>query len=186
MCDALIPLSLAIHIPLPVFAARGSSRKPLTNSNFRRVSWFTMAWGRSSVPKPPPPPKSALRYCIPTPKHFYCTQADQMLSKLLPLIILLVVLGGFAFVGYHVYLTVCGISTATSEKMEKRNVVFTKDGLKVGVKEMRNENYVDHTQSALVKIWNAASFPAYKSRFWNQDAEINKPASRKPYVLYCL
>lgn len=61
-------------------------------------------------------------------------------------------------------------------------MVFTKDGVKVGVKELRNENYVDNTQSLLVKAWNLSSFPAYKSRLWNQDAEINKPTSRRTYV----
>ncbi|KAJ5033618.1 uncharacterized protein L3040_008730 [Drepanopeziza brunnea f. sp. 'multigermtubi'] len=120
-----------------------------------------MAWG-SSNPKTPPPPESAL-------------------SKLLPLLILIVVVGGFAFVGYYVYVTVCGISTAAGDKMEKKNVVFTKDGMKVGVKELQNEKYVDKTQSAMVKMWNAASFPAYKSRIWNQNAEINKPTSRNPF-----
>ena len=30
--------------------------------------------------------------------------------------------------------------------MEKKNVVFTKDGMKVGVKEMKSEAYADKTQ----------------------------------------
>ncbi|CZT49949.1 uncharacterized protein RSE6_10856 [Rhynchosporium secalis] len=121
-----------------------------------------MAWGKSSIPKPPPPPKSAL-------------------SKLLPLFILFIVLGGLAFVGYHVYLIVCNVQIATNEKMEKKNVVFTKDGMKVGVKELRNENYVDTTQSFLVKAWNLSTWPEYKSRLWNKDAQINKVESRKPF-----
>jgi hypothetical protein len=105
-------------------------------------------------------------------------------SKLLPLVILFAVIGGFAFVGYHLYLTVQKISTTTSEKMGKKNVVFSKDGLKVGVKEVKNENYVDTTQSFLVKAWNLSSWPEYKSKLgWNADADINKKgkaASRKP------
>ncbi|RDW67816.1 hypothetical protein BP6252_09212 [Coleophoma cylindrospora] len=120
-----------------------------------------MAWGKSSVPKPPPPPRSAL-------------------SQILPLIILFVVAGGFAFVGYQLYLTFQKISETTNDKMQKKNVVFTKDGLKVGVKEMRNESYVDKTQNVLVRAWNLTTFPAYKSRLgWNQPAE-NKVESRKP------
>lgn len=31
-------------------------------------------------------------------------------------------------------------------KMEKKNVVFTKDGARVGVKEVRAEDYADRTQ----------------------------------------
>ncbi len=30
--------------------------------------------------------------------------------------------------------------------MEKKNVMFTKDGMKVGVKEVRDEEYTDKTQ----------------------------------------
>jgi hypothetical protein len=41
-------------------------------------------------------------------------------------------------------------------KMEKKNVVFSKDGAKVAVKEVRPEDYADRTQKAFVKTWNAA------------------------------
>lgn len=64
--------------------------------------------------------------------------------------------------------------------MQSKNVVFTKDGMKVGVKELETEGYVDATQGFLVKAWNLSSFPAYKSRLWNKDAPINKVESRKP------
>jgi hypothetical protein len=37
--------------------------------------------------------------------------------------------------------------------MGKKNVVFTKDGIKVGVKDIQNERYVDKTQSWVVKAW---------------------------------
>jgi hypothetical protein len=116
----------------------------------------------------------------------FLPRTDTTHSKLLPLIILLVVLGVFAFVGYHLYLTFQKISDTTSEKMQSKNVVFTKDGLKVGVKGMKTENYVDRTQSVLVKAWNLAEWPSYKSRLWNQQAPINsgretpKAESRNP------
>ena len=79
--------------------------------------------------------------------------------------------------------------------MEKKNIHVTKDGMKVGVKEVKTEDYEDKTQkyeiscpnhprlfsgflgqlanmcySVLVKAWNHASFPGYKSRIWNTDA----------------
>lgn len=38
--------------------------------------------------------------------------------------------------------------------MNKKNVVFTKDGVRVGVKQVQNERYVDATQSFVVKAWN--------------------------------
>lgn len=66
--------------------------------------------------------------------------------------------------------------------MQSKHVTFTKDGVKVGVKEMRNENYVDRTQGYLVKAWNLSTWPAYKSRFWNkQQPEAGGQAqARKP------
>jgi len=121
-----------------------------------------MPWGKPSVPIAPPPPRSAL-------------------SKAAPLIVLLVVLVGVAFVGYHLYLSVLQISAAASDKMQKKNVVFTKDGMKVGVKEIKNENYVDKTQSILVKAWNLSTWPAYKSRLWNKPADGTKVEARRPY-----
>lgn len=48
------------------------------------------------------------------------------------------------------------MSEKASERMGKKNVVFTKDGVKVGVKQVQNEKYVDKTQSYVVKAWNLA------------------------------
>lgn len=53
--------------------------------------------------------------------------------------------------------------------MQKKNVVFTRSGMKVGVKEVKNERYVDKTQSILVRAWNLSTWPGYKSRLWNKD-----------------
>jgi hypothetical protein len=41
--------------------------------------------------------------------------------------------------------------------MGSKNVVFTKDGVRVGVKQVKEENYVDATQSWVVKAWNLGS-----------------------------
>lgn len=69
--------------------------------------------------------------------------------------------------------------------MQSKNVVLTKDGLKVGVKEVRTESYVDTTQSFLVKAWNLSTWPEYKSRLWNKQAPAPangaKVEARKPY-----
>ncbi|KAJ8063620.1 hypothetical protein OCU04_007489 [Sclerotinia nivalis] len=124
-----------------------------------------MAWGS---PSKPPPPRSAL-------------------SKLLPLLIFLIVLGAFAFIGYHIYLVTQQVSKSASDKMASKNVSFTKDGVKVGVKEMKNESYVDRTQGLLVKAWNLSSWPAYQSRLGWNNAKDNgngnspKVEARKPY-----
>lgn len=83
--------------------------------------------------------------------------------------------------------------------MEKRNVMFTKDGMTVGVKELKEEDYVDRSQrlvppplqsdeemkakltldSILVNMWNHTSFPAYKSRLWNMAGKSEDQAVEK-------
>ncbi|KAF2147425.1 uncharacterized protein K452DRAFT_304266 [Aplosporella prunicola CBS 121167] len=94
------------------------------------------------------------------------------LGKLLPLLILFTVLGFMAYFGFQIYLYANELADKGKKSMEKKNVVFTKDGMKVGVKEVRDEDYEDKTQSFLVKAWNHSSFPAYKSRLgWNKPAQ---------------
>lgn len=79
------------------------------------------------------------------------------LSKLFPLLVLFVLLGFFAFVGYAIYTIANDVADKTTKKMEKKHLNFTKNGLVVGVKERREEAYVDRTQrwvsgSCLVEV----------------------------------
>lgn len=74
-------------------------------------------------------------------------------SQLTPLIVLFLVLGGIGFVGYHIYLSVNKIQESASKNMGK-NITFTKDGMRVGVKEVNTEKYVDATQRVFVGVWN--------------------------------
>ncbi|KAG9699911.1 hypothetical protein KCU98_g4828, partial [Aureobasidium melanogenum] len=99
------------------------------------------------------------------------------ISNLLPLVILFVFVGAFAFVGYQMYLWTNDLANQGKKTMEKKNVMFTKDGMKVGVKEMSEEEYADRTQSVLVNTWNQSSFPAYKSRLWNMDGQAKNKAT---------
>lgn len=69
-----------------------------------------------------------------------------ILSKLVPLVVLFIVLAIVAFVGYAIYTIATDIADKTSKKMEKKNVSFGKEGMKIGVKEVKTENYVDQTQ----------------------------------------
>lgn len=121
--------------------------------------------------------------------------------SLVPLVILLVVVAIFAVVGYIAYSIVQDVTKSTREKMEERNVMFTKDGMTVGVKELKDEDYKDRSQrlvssffpfffgrekggkrkkdkglrlfSVLVNMWNHTSFPAYKSRLWNMTGSTD-------------
>ncbi|KAL5002280.1 hypothetical protein BDV10DRAFT_118200 [Aspergillus recurvatus] len=90
-----------------------------------------------------------------------------MVNRLIPLVILLIVVVVLVVIGFVAYSIIQEISDKTKSKMEKRNVMFTKDGMKVGVREVGEEEYVDRSQSILVNIWNHTSFPAYKSRLWD-------------------
>ncbi|OCK84499.1 hypothetical protein K432DRAFT_378514 [Lepidopterella palustris CBS 459.81] len=100
------------------------------------------------------------------------------LGNLIPLVILFVFVGFAAYIGYQMYVFANELKDRGVKKMEKKNVIFTKDGMKVGVKEVKTEEYADKTQSIFVKAWSYASFPAYKSRLgWNTSAEQPKKAS---------
>ena len=68
-------------------------------------------------------------------------------GNLIPLIVLFVVIGGGAYVGYQIYLWSNEMTDRGKKHMEKKNMSFTKDGgLKVGVKERSAESYGDSTQ----------------------------------------
>lgn len=69
------------------------------------------------------------------------------LTNLVPLLALLLVLGGAAYIGYQIYLWSTQLSERGKKSLEKKDITFTKDGgLKVGVKEMKGETYEDKTQ----------------------------------------
>ncbi|KAI0023493.1 hypothetical protein F4780DRAFT_776905 [Xylariomycetidae sp. FL0641] len=77
-----------------------------------------------------------------------------VIRQLLPLVIFLLFAGGIAFVLYQVYVGAGKVRQTASDRMARKNVVFTRDGMKVGVKHVENEKYVDATQSWVVKAWN--------------------------------
>ncbi|CAK7245910.1 MAG: hypothetical protein STHCBS139747_007515 [Sporothrix thermara] len=80
--------------------------------------------------------------------------ARSMIGQLLPLVVLFIVVGGLAFVGYQIYLGVNKIQENASKNIGNKNISFTKDGMRVNVKEVKNEKYVDATQKVFVDVWN--------------------------------
>lgn len=76
------------------------------------------------------------------------------IGKLIPLLIAVIFVSAIGWVLYQVYDSATKIRDTASERMGKNNVVFTKDGVRVGVKHVQNEKYVDKTQSWVVKAWN--------------------------------
>lgn len=75
-------------------------------------------------------------------------------SQIIPLIIAIALLSGGGWVLYQIYLSFIQMRETASERMGRKNVVFTKDGVRVGIKQMQNEKYIDKTQSYVVKAWN--------------------------------
>ncbi|KAG2412356.1 hypothetical protein HFD88_009913 [Aspergillus terreus] len=104
-------------------------------------------------------------------------------DRLIPLVILLTVVAVLAVIGYVSWSIAQEVTRKTRSKMEKKNVVWTKDGMKVGVRELGDEEYKDRSQSVLVNMWNHTSFPAYKSRLWNMTGktETSEVEKRKTY-----
>lgn len=51
-----------------------------------------------------------------------------------------------AFVGYVAYQVVNDLTDKTKQKMEKKNISFGKDGMKVGMKERTAEQESDRAQ----------------------------------------
>ncbi|KAK3060326.1 hypothetical protein LTS18_008794 [Coniosporium uncinatum] len=68
------------------------------------------------------------------------------LGSLIPLIILFLFVAVGGYIGYQMYLYSLELSAKANKKLEKKHIAFTKDGMKVGVKELRDEDYADKTQ----------------------------------------
>jgi predicted membrane protein len=71
-------------------------------------------------------------------------------SALIPLVIVVVVVGFLAAVGFIAYGIAQGVGNTTREKMEKKNLVFSKEGMKVGVKEVSQEAEKDRSQRCVL------------------------------------
>ena len=65
--------------------------------------------------------------------------------------------------------------------MQKKNVTVTKDGMRVGVKEVGQEKESDGLQSVLVKTWSLGSglLPGeVKRRFWEREQKAEGEGRR--------
>ncbi|ETI29590.1 hypothetical protein G647_02043 [Cladophialophora carrionii CBS 160.54] len=67
-------------------------------------------------------------------------------SNLIPLIILVIVLGVVAVVGFVAYSIANEVGEKTRQKLERKNVSFSKEGMKVGVKHVSQEQQEDAAQ----------------------------------------
>jgi hypothetical protein len=67
-------------------------------------------------------------------------------SNLVPFVILIVVLGVLAVVGFVAWSIAHEVGHKTRQKLEHKNVSFSKDGMKVGVKHKSQEQQEDAAQ----------------------------------------
>lgn len=72
--------------------------------------------------------------------------ASSILIKIFPFLLTVIMLGVVAVVGFVAYQIAMDVANNTTKKMEKKNMSFSKDGLKVGVKEASAEQVGDSTQ----------------------------------------
>ena len=68
-------------------------------------------------------------------------------SNLVPLLVLFILIVIAAFVAFIAYSVANNVSEKAARKMEKKNIKFSKGGMKVGVREVSTEDISDSTQS---------------------------------------
>ncbi|KAK4099938.1 hypothetical protein N658DRAFT_487302 [Parathielavia hyrcaniae] len=115
-----------------------------------------MAWGKQKTQTPP-----------------------SIARQLIPLVLTLVVLGGIAWVCYQIYLSLGKIQTQARKQMGD-HVVFTKDGVRVNVKDAGAESYLDKTQSMFVKAWELGSSASGAANEQQEDAGKRKRHTSRP------
>lgn len=67
-------------------------------------------------------------------------------KDLVGLFVLFIVICAVCAVGYVAYSIANDVAAKTQEKMEKKNIKVSRDGLKVGLKQVTSEQVSDSTQ----------------------------------------
>jgi len=98
-------------------------------------------------------------------------------GSIISLLILLILVAILAAIGFVTYTIAHDVGHKTRQKLEKKNVSFSRDGVKVGVKHVTIEQQEDAAQSVITKIWNNSSWPAYQSRLGWAQAKPVTPGS---------
>lgn len=126
-----------------------------------------------------------------SPPHLSSTNKPNTMAKIgsiIPLIILFIVIAILAAIGFVAYSIAHDVGKQTRQKLERKNVSFSRDGMKVGVKEVSIEQQEDKTQSVLMKVWNHASWSSYDPKLvWGKGtpaAPVTPPTAerRNPFV----
>ncbi|KIW05522.1 uncharacterized protein PV09_03403 [Verruconis gallopava] len=104
------------------------------------------------------------------------------LLSLLPVILFLGSLAVFAWIGYEMYVYSNQLADRGKRHLEKKNIVYTKDGVKVGVKDRKDEDLTDKSQSMLHKTWSLATSPESRPDLPHQpsDGKVKTTSSSRP------
>lgn len=79
---------------------------------------------------------------------------------------------------YQVYLSALQIGNHTAQRLERKNLNFSKDGgLRVGVKDVGDETYLDRTQSWFVKAWELGEEEVNANKKRKKTGTFRKAAS---------
>jgi len=116
-------LSHHIPAPVPVSSPPPSAPRPSETST---SAPHTLRPSKTPSPPPTPPPRMA--------------------NPLLPLLVLIVFLGLLGAIGYVVYSIASEVAEKTGEKMEKHHISLSKEGMRVKMKDVKQEDYVGGTQ----------------------------------------
>ena len=78
-----------------------------------------------------------------------------MASGLWPLLVLFIVVCVLGTIGYIVYMIVDDVQKQTKQKMEKKNIRVSREGMKVGVKQVSSEQVSDSTQKCELFLYQS-------------------------------
>lgn len=119
------------------------------------VSWSPSVAKQAKPTAPPPfpsqakPRQSTASSLVHERRELTAKETATMAGarNIIPLVILFVVVAGASYIGYQLYLWSNELAERGKKKMEKKNIAFGPDGgLRVGVKEMKTDDYAAKTQ----------------------------------------
>ncbi|OQV04412.1 hypothetical protein CLAIMM_09300 [Cladophialophora immunda] len=98
-------------------------------------------------------------------------------GDLIALFVLIILVAVVVAVGFVAYTIAHDVGHKTRQKLERKNVSFSRDGMKVGVKEVTREQQEDAAQSVITKIWNNSNWPGYQSPIMGWGQASKTPAA---------
>ena len=93
------------------------------------------------------------------------------MHPLIPLFLLFLFLCVFGLIAYAFYAVANDVKDKTVTKMQKKNVTVTKDGMRVGVREVREEEYIGGQQRSVLTVMLSMYLWEARGETWMRRAE---------------